>query len=201
MVTVETYRDLAMAPRVSLQHRVRPVAGSPTHHGPTREMSAVDLIVMHATAGESAMSSINYLNQVADKVASYHYVIDRDGLIYRMCPVTTVAYHAGDSGWPNPVSYPPGNGGRSVNAQSVGISWANRDDGSEPLTRPQVSGALWLCAIYVGAGYVSTSRVVGHRDVSPGRKSDPTPSAMPMDVWRALLSLYLREGSGPGGAG
>lgn len=192
-ITVETYRDLAMAPHLSLQSRVRAVPQSPTHHGPSREMSAVDMIVMHCTAGASAMSSIEYLNTTADIAASYHFVIDRDGLIYRMCPVTVVAYHAGDSAWPTPVRYPPGNGGRSVNARSVGIAWANRNDGIEQLTRAQVSSALWLCSIYTGAAYVSTARVLSHAQVSPGRKTDPVPETMPMDVWRTLLSLYLRE--------
>lgn len=191
-VTIETYRDIAMAPRLSLQSRVRHL-GLPTHKGPAREMDAIDMIVLHCTAGESAMSSIEYLNTTRGTVASYHHVIDRDGTIYRMCPVTYVAYHAGDSAWPNPVSYPPGNGGRSVNSRSIGIAWANRDDG-EPLTRPQVESALWLCSLYVSTNHVSVDLILAHREVSPGRKVDPVPEAMPMDVWRRLTRLYLRQG-------
>lgn len=198
--TLDTYRAVAVAPRVSLQARV--TLASCTHHGPDRDPNAITLIVMHCTEGDSAQSSITYLNTTTDKVASYAYVIDRDGTIYRMCPAHTVAYHAGDSQWPNPRQYPPGNvyededgdtHHHTVNPRSLGIAWANKDDGSEPLTRAQVESALWLCGVYLPTTAVQTSaNVIGHRECSPGRKFDPTPCVMPMDVWRALVTLYVR---------
>lgn len=189
-VTLETFRDIATSPRVSLQSRVRQCTAA-RHHGPARTMDDIDMIVMHSTAGASAMSSIEYLNTTSEKIASYAYVIDRDGTIWRMCSVTLTAYHAGDSAWPAPKHYPPGNGGHSVNRRSIGIAWANMDDG-EQLTRAQVESALWLVSVYVSTGHVAIDHVAAHRDVSPGRKVDPVPETMPMDVWRELLKLYLR---------
>jgi N-acetylmuramoyl-L-alanine amidase len=171
----------------SLQSRVVHLDNA-KHHGGTRATNTITLIVMHTTAGDSAMSSIDYLNTTTGKSASYHHVIDRDGTIYRMCPITQVAYHAGDSAWPNPRRYPPGNH-TSVNTRSIGIAWANRNDG-EALTPAQKESALWLCALYCRDDAIPVSQVVGHCEVSPGRKTDPTP-AISMDDWRAELAAYL----------
>ena len=171
----------------SLQDRVRHL-DSAVHHGGLRPLSAITMIVMHTTDGDSAMSSINYLNTTSDKTASYHYVIDHDGTIYRMTSPNLVAYHAGDSAWPDPVAGTGDrpNGGRSVNARSVGIAWANK---GEALTDAQIESALWLCATY--ADTVTTDLVLGHREVSPLRKIDPPPKVQDMNEWRALLANYL----------
>lgn len=155
------------------------------HHGGQRDRSAITLLVAHATAGDSAMSSINYLNSTTDKKASYHYVIDRDGLIYRMCPVETIAWHAGDSAWPSPQRFPPGNG-KTVNPFSIGIAWANKDDG-EPLTDEQTTSGLWLFRYWMDTLGIPPSRVVGHYEISPNRKQDPKP-AISMREFRQELA-------------
>lgn len=205
-VTLATYRSLAAPPRQSLQSRVRvaPDCYPALYHGPERETDSITLIVMHCTAGNSALESIAWLNRPdSDNKASYHYVIERDGTIYRMVPASVIAYHAGDSAWPNPKLYPPGNvyldedgdtHHHTVNARSLGIAWANRNDGSEPLTRAQVESALWLCGVYVPTtGVKSADNIVGHLEVSPKRKTDPLPAVMPMDMFRDLVRLYLRS--------
>ena len=168
----------------SLQHRVKKLDNA-KFHGGKRPMSKVDLIVMHCTAGGSAMSSIDYMNTSAG--VSYHYVIDRDGTIYRMLDVQYVGYHAGDSAFPADPSKKTQGG--SVNRRSIGISWANRNDG-EQITEKQIESALWLCGVFVKRDGISIENVVGHNEVSPGRKSDPGP-AINMDTWRAKLAEYL----------
>lgn len=190
--------DMDLWPQRSLQSRVRRLDNA-RYHGGARAMSAIDTIVMHATAGESAESSIGWLNRTnkdgsaiepANR-ASYHYLIDRNGAILRTLPVTTIAYHAGYSGWPNPPKWPkPANAPAvSVNTHSVGIAWANRDNG-EPLTPEQIRSALWLCGVYCRDESVSVERVLGHYEVSPGRKVDPK-LAMLMSAWRESLAAYL----------
>ena len=119
----------------SLQSRVVPLNNA-RYHGARRSPHDINLIVMHCTAGASALSSIGYLNRPnAEAPASYHYVIDRDGTIYRHCPPDTVAYHAGDSAFPPDPAKPKQ--GTTVNTRSLGIAWANRNDG-EPLTDEQI---------------------------------------------------------------
>lgn len=156
------------------------------HHGGQRDLSAITLIAMHATADKSSgMASIRYLNTTDEKKASYHLVIERSGQILRMLPIESVAWHAGDSAWPSPQRYPPGNGGHSVNSFSIGISFAN-DNESEDLTDEQITSGLWLCHYYMNLLRIPPSRVVSHADVSPGRKTDP--AKMRSREWRQLLA-------------
>jgi N-acetyl-anhydromuramyl-L-alanine amidase AmpD len=161
------------------------------HHGGER-VTDPSLIVWHVTDGDSAQSSIDYLNSTTDKVASYTYVIDRDGTIFRMTPVELVAYHAGDSAWPAPVPATPENpdrpnGGHSINRLSLGIAWANK---GEPLTIQQKASGLWLAKIYCTRYGLTASQMLGHYECSPGRKTDPQP-AMEMDSWRNMVRSHV----------
>lgn len=177
--------------RRSLQDRVTRLDNA-VHHGGERAAKPT-LIIMHCTEGESAQSSIDYLNHTSDKKASYHYLIDRNGDMLRMCPPETVAYHAGDSAWPNPKPATRDNqkpNGGSVNARSLGIAWAN--DG-EQITDAQLESALWLVGTFMDKYLIPPSKVLGHYEVSPNRKHDPLP-AMEMKEFRALLSRYLADG-------
>lgn len=49
-------------------------------------------IVLHHTAGGSAMSTINYWNSNTERV-SVHFIVDRDGTIYQCIPLSKWAYH------------------------------------------------------------------------------------------------------------
>lgn len=175
----------------SLQSRVV-VCDMPKHHGGIRSRSDIDLIVIHCTAGaESAHATIKWMNSQSTPI-SYAYVIDRDGYIYRMCQPEIVAYHAGDSAWPDPKSYPPGNKS-SVNHRSVGISFANRNDG-EIIPMKAIESALWLCSVFMRENDIPVDMVRGHLEVSPGRKTDPVPETLSMDVFRHAMSDYLVVG-------
>lgn len=157
------------------------------------------MIVWHTTRGrESFRKSMDYLNTTADKKASYHYGIERDGEIVRMLPVNLVAWGCGDSAWPYPI---PGdgteecrpNGGASVNKVSISIAWANDD--SEKLTFEQIAGGLYLAKIYMTQFDIPPSRNLGHREVSPGRKIDPNPQGgFTMADWRTQLAAHFTRG-------
>lgn len=179
-----------LPPRRSLQSRVRKLDNA-RYHGGARSQPVLYLIY-HATEGDSAASSIGWLNRDLPeseryKKASYGYIIDRDGTIVRMTPPNLVAYHAGDSAWPHPIYHPPGNGGHSLNPVSIGIAWANRDDG-EPLTASQLESGLWLSTVW----NVPLGRILGHYEISPGRKQDPA-AAINMDDWRQLVARYRAQ--------
>jgi N-acetylmuramoyl-L-alanine amidase len=155
------------------------------HHGGERG-GHPSMVVWHATAGGSAMSSIEYLNQTADKKASYHYVIDRDGKIYRMTKPTLVAYHAGDSAWPaDPARARQGG---TVNRRALGVAFANRNDG-EPLTAEQTAAGLFLARELSRLHDIAVFAHVGHKEVSPGRKSDPM--SLDMHWWRSEIAKGL----------
>lgn len=178
----------------SLQSRVVPLDNA-VHHGGLRADAEVTTLLLHASEGsESARRTIDYLNTTTEKTASYNYVIDRPGTIYRMARANIIAYHAGDSAWPNPVCATKENPerpnrGRSVNRVAIGICWANngRNTG-EGLTPEQLESGLWLCATLKRSHPIA--HVLGHYEVSPGRKVDPKP-AISMETFRSLLTAYL----------
>lgn len=162
-------------------------------HGGLRQARPT-MIVGHGTAGpDDAEGVIHYLNDVREDKASYTYLISRDGTIVRMTPPNVVAYHAGDSGWPNPKratkANPKPHGGLSLNGIALGIAWCNRGDG-EPLTPAQIESGLWLYGVFLVSDRITIDRCRMHYEVSPGRKTDPLP-AITGDEWRAKLSAYM----------
>jgi N-acetyl-anhydromuramyl-L-alanine amidase AmpD len=166
--------DLATIPRVS----------TPNHGG---VRARTELCVWHSTAGGTAMSSLLWIAR-PNSGAGYHYVIERDGKIHGSTPRDRIAYHAGLSAWPVPVSGVPK--GASVNRRSLGIAFANKNDGSERITEAQIAAAVALVAALRVAypALRQASAHVRHRDVSPGRKSDPLPSALD---WPAFVARVV----------
>lgn len=116
-------------------------------------------IVLHASAGASAESSINWLEKIG---LSYHYIIERDGTVTKLAPVGRVAFHAGVSHGPN---------GSNVNDYSIGICFANRNNG-EVFPNVQVDAAHALVNELTQT-MPSLKYITTHYLVSPGRKNDP----------------------------
>lgn len=175
------------APRSYQSDRVVRLDNAEDHGG---KRLRTELIVWHATAGDRADSAMEWMNS-PKATASYHYIIDKDGTIYRFLHPDLVAYHAGKSAWPNP-GHSGGMRG-SVNARSLGVAFAN-DNGSDAneadddLTREQVESGLWLGRTLMRLYAVPATLNLGHREVSPGRKTDPLPRVLDMAHWRNLLA-------------
>lgn len=175
---------------MNFQSRVVHLDGA-RHHGVTRSLEEITLIVMHATASgklETARSVINWMNGQNNPI-SYHYVLDRSPEICRMTKPEIVAYHAGDSAWPNPRRATPENQrphkGASVNRKSLGIAFVNNNH-AEPLTAYQVENGLWLCKFWMQKLRLAPSDVRMHYEVSPGRKTDCRAVTGP--EWREMLA-------------
>jgi N-acetyl-anhydromuramyl-L-alanine amidase AmpD len=179
--------------RPNLQDRVTRLDCAIYHGGPFPDVPTI--LVMHINDGGTFASSILYLNTTHDKKASYHYGIEKDGRILRMTDPGLVAWHAGDSAWPNPIpataeNPDKPNGGASVNHRALGICWASQ---GEPITDAQIESGLWLCDLYMQLYGIPVENVRGHLEVSPIRKSDPPPSSIVMDEWRALLTKHRED--------
>lgn len=160
------------------------------------------MIVMHGTAGGSLSGAVETLR---DRELSYSYLIDRKGRIYKGTPADSYAYHAGSSYGPehsarkvSRAQYPNTKPNRlqnrvgkfvagvSVNATTFGISFVNKEDGSEPLTREQITAAVALVK-ELKAAYPTIEYVTTHAQVSPGRKFDPR--MLDLDDFAALVDL------------
>ncbi len=167
--------------------RTIPAPVPTTRMGVARERT--DLCIWHATAGGTARSSLEWIARPGSS-AGYHVVIERDGSVLASTPLPRIAWHAGRSAWPVP---PGGVTTGSVNARSIGVAFANRNDGVEAVTDAQWATALELAAA-LAARYPalrSPDAHLRHRDVSPGRKTDPHPGTFDWPAFRAALATRL----------
>ncbi len=139
-------------------------------------------VVLHATAGSTASGAIVTLRL---RKLSYHYIIEKSGVIHKCVPMNNVAYHAGISFGPD---------GIQVNEYSIGISFVNLNNGKDPYTREQVESAAWLVGELKRA--IPTLKwITSHAAVSPGRKTDPRGLEIAQFADRVGLDLYTPNGA------
>lgn len=139
--------------KINFEHR------SPHHKARTRKPT---LVVIHASAGKSDAGDISWIVSPQSKV-SYHYLVGRDGEVYELVSPERVAYHAGVSEW---------KGEKHCNSYSIGVAWANRNDGAESLTGAQLKSMRELLD-WLSVKHPTLKESVTHKDVAPNRKSDP----------------------------
>jgi N-acetylmuramoyl-L-alanine amidase len=161
---------------------------------------------MHWTGDISDEGAWTWLTNPASK-ASAHYVIGRTGTVWQLVPTDKEAWHAGGPGrssW---------QGKDNCNKFSIGIemvctgevlpSGANFKSVSygkqvlktdavqceskfyQRYTELQLSAVREL-VLFLIEKFPSIKEIVGHKDVSPGRKTDPGPH-FPMAQIRSLL--------------
>lgn len=128
----------------------------------SRNGRKVTTITIHATAGASAQSSIAHLKLPSTK-ASYHYIIDRNGDRYKCVAVGRKAWHAGISVGPE---------GSDVNPYSIGIAFANRNNGTEQITPAQLT-ALKVLVDELMVAMPEIKWITTHFGISFPRKTDP----------------------------
>lgn len=168
--------------------------GSP-HRGGEIEPSVV---VVHYSAGGSTEGCVNTF--LANRELSAHFVLGRNGVLIQMVPCNLRAYHAGQSEWRGRKHV----NGFSIGIELVNWGWLTRDEGGayrswagtvvdgEPYNGFHKNGGKeeywqsYTCAQYgrlrnllgwlIGEYGIKVEDIVGHDDVSPGRKCDPGPA-------------------------
>lgn len=94
---------------------------------------------------------------------SSHFVIHRSGDIVQYVPVSKRAWHAGQSSF---------QGRANCNDYAIGIELEGTDD--IPYSADQYHSLLTITgAIMHTYPRITLSRIVGHCDIAPGRKTDP----------------------------
>ncbi|HOX10803.1 MAG TPA: N-acetylmuramoyl-L-alanine amidase [Candidatus Moranbacteria bacterium] len=124
----------------------------------------IDTIIVHSSydaLGSEPFSVSGLLNEYKQYGVATHYLIDREGKIYQLVADKNIAYHAGESKVPD--------GRTGVNAFSIGIEMMNTEDGK--FTSEQYS-ALNSLIVTLKNRY-SIKYILGHKDIAPGRKTDP----------------------------
>jgi len=164
-------------------------------HRPRRG-ATVDTVVLHATGVDDCDSC---LCELREKGLSYHYLIDRDGIVHKCVPYSAVAFHAGNSYGPHEQSRgtPADQDSHhnfvemtSVNEYSVGVCFVNRDDGLDCVTQEQFDACVAVLQD-LRTGLPKLRYVTTHAIVSPGRVTDPCaidPESVArrvgLEVWR-----------------
>lgn len=156
------------------------------NHSERKSGVRVDTIVIHHTASRNNVVPVVWMLNPSSGVSA-HYVVLTDGDVLRLVPESLKAWHAGNGRLPWETCKP-----YDFNHRSIGIEVVNPGDGVTPFTEAQYRALEWLvpdvvrrlgwqtavmrkrddrvtCSRAIGlVGYV-----FGHRDVAPGRKTDP----------------------------
>lgn len=139
------------------------VTTSPNFVGTTNlSMRRPNFVVIHHTAQNTCDQTLRTFTLPRTQVSS-HYVICRDGIVYHMLNDLLRAHHAGASKWGN---------NSDLNSSSIGIEVDN--NGSEPFSEAQVNSLLELLDRLKKAYNIPTANFIGHADIAPGRKVDPS---------------------------
>jgi AmpD protein len=107
-----------------------------------------------------------YFAEVGELRVSSHLLVARDGALTQFVRFTDRAWHAGQSSY---------QGRPACNDFSIGIELEGQDDIAYSAEQYDVlaEAVAALCDAYPR---LSADRLVGHSDISPGRKTDPGPA-------------------------
>lgn len=150
-------------------------------------------VVVHYTAIPLQETLSRFMNSTYG--ASSHYVIpelpeNQKFTVYKLVPENRRAWHAGVSFW---------QGNRNINASSIGIELENlgfpEADESLPLmqkrwypyaSKQQIDALASILKDIIERYKITPTRVIGHSDIAPGRKTDPGP----LFPWQQLYEQH-----------
>lgn len=121
-----------------------------------------NLIVIHHTAQNSCEQTYKTFALERTQVSS-HYVICDDGTITQMLNDLVRGWHAGGGSW-----------GKNTDINSVSIGIELDNNGSEPFSYAQINSLTSLLKRLTEKYKIPTQNIVGHSDIAPGRKTDPS---------------------------
>lgn len=121
-----------------------------------------NFVIIHATSNDTAEQALRTLTDPLRRVSA-HYLIGRDGRIYQLVDERARAWHAGESKW---------GAHTDLNSVSLGIELDN--NGDEPFPDVQISALLKLLNGIHERYRIPAANYLGHADVAPRRKVDPS---------------------------
>ena len=142
----------------------------------------IQFIVIHYTGMQSVRASISRLQNTKSKVSS-HYLIDRNGEIYRIVNDNKVAWHAGKSKWKN---Y------KNLNSYSIGIEIQNRGHSIKYQKFPsiQISSLVKLIKMLMKKYNIKSQNILGHSDIAPFRKKDPGEKVPWKNLFKEKIGIW-----------
>ena len=139
-------------------------AGIPTQWqgSPNFDERKPSFVILHHTSDDNVEQALGTLKNPV-RAVSAHYLIARDGNIVQLVDERARAWHAGESKWGSETD---------MNSASLGIELDN--NGHEPFAEVQISAVLRLLADIRDRYRIPAGNVLGHADVAPKRKTDPS---------------------------
>jgi N-acetylmuramoyl-L-alanine amidase len=131
--------------------------------GAWRDGLSPTLIVLHYTALATPEAALERLSAPEHEVSA-HYLIARDGRLFRLVDEQSRAWHAGAGSW---------GGTGDVNSRSIGIELDN--PGNCPFSAPLMDRLELLLSDIMARYAIPPEGVIGHQDLAPTRKWDPGP--------------------------
>jgi N-acetylmuramoyl-L-alanine amidase len=128
-------------------------------------VSPPDMIVLHYTGMQTGAEALARMTDPQAKVSA-HYMIEEDGRLYSLVSEERRAWHAGVAFW---------KGETDINAASIGIELVNpgHEFGYRAFPDAQIEALIELMDDIRSRWTVPESRILGHSDVAPARKTDP----------------------------
>jgi len=126
----------------------------------------IDTIVLHSSydaLGSDPYSTTGVIEEYRLYGVASHYLIARDGTIYRLAPDEAIAYHAGVSTMPDKRT--------NANDFSIGIELIYTK--SDAPTEIQYQASTQLVKYLRSKYNVPLANIVSHAEISPTRENDP----------------------------
>jgi N-acetylmuramoyl-L-alanine amidase len=177
------------------KRRAETAAYARRHYGiDTWRLTSPKVIVEHYTAGEAFSSTYNYFSGDTPDVelgelpgVCSHFVIDKDGTIYQLVPLTTMCRHT-----------------VGLNYTAIGIEHVGTSDGEILADTRQLRASLALTLWLMQQKRIQLRNVIGHAEslTSPYHKERYAPwrcqthgdwQRADMDVYRARLARLARQ--------
>jgi N-acetylmuramoyl-L-alanine amidase len=119
-------------------------------------------VIIHHTAQGTCDSTFRTFTLTSTQVSA-HYVICSDGSVHHMLNDYLRAWHAGVAKWGNVTD---------MNSASIGIELDN--NGLTPFQPQQINSLIILLDTLRHRYNIPTANFIGHGDIAPGRKVDPS---------------------------
>ena len=138
---------------------------SPNFNLPKRLKKRIKFIIIHYTGMKKETLAIQKLQDPKSKVSA-HYLIKKNGDMISLVPDLYEEWHAGVSSWKN---Y------KSLNKNSIGIEITNpgHQYGYRNFSSKQIFSLKKLLNFLMKRYKIKKYCILGHSDISPGRKKDP----------------------------
>ncbi|MEE2954551.1 MAG: N-acetylmuramoyl-L-alanine amidase [Pseudomonadota bacterium] len=125
----------------------------------------IDKIILHYTGMKNTKQSLERMCS-PNSAVSAHYLIGEYGGIYQIVKEKNRAWHAGESYWA---------GQNDINSHSIGIEIQNpgHEWGYKKFSQKQMNSVVSIAKDIIQRRNIPNRNVLGHSDISPGRKQDP----------------------------